>query len=245
MNFSSEGTLRSARRAHFYRLSGDTPRPCSQLLREGDSASGEPLKEFDRVARLIRLASIYAEDSDVLDGASGRAGVRQADVALVESVYAHLRQVYAEWEREDRIVQFKLYNHQEQNYDALRADLDRRGVTLQRAKLDMVIELRRLRRCYVEPKAELRCAEVITDLAAAHERFFNPDTVNEAAEDRSKVFWITTFEEDARTLDALLQRTPPAIKRVDDVVGLSFEPVVDEAVRRLLRDAETLAFDFP
>lgn len=244
-NFSAEGTLRSARRAHFYRLSGDTPRPCSQLLREGDSASGAPLKEFARLARLIRLAAIYAEDSDVLDGASDRAGVRKDDVALVESVYAHLREVHAEWEREDRIVQFKLYNHQEQNYDALRADLDRRGATLQRAKLDMVIELRRLRRCYVEPKTELRCAEVIADLSAAHERFFNPDTVNEAAEDRSKVFWLTTFEEDARTLDTLLRRTPPTVVRLDEIEGLSFEPVVDQAVRRLLRDAETLAFDFP
>ena len=53
------------------------------------------------------------------------------------------------------------------------------------------------------------------------------------------------FEEDAATLISLLKKRPLSITKDGPAVGLSFDATIDLAVGRVLRDASTLAFDFP
>ena len=247
-HFNEDGTLKSPRRAHFFPLASPTSRLCDQLMRDERREGPLRVLDLERVERLTAISRMYAVDAAVLDAATVTPGVQRDEIALVESTYGHMRALLREWEITDVALEFHLRQQQGVNDQALIEYFDARGESLRKSQVLLVQALRRFRRCYTDPQPPLEC-ELATDrLRAAAEAFLQPEedaTSREVAIARGKVFWLSTFEDDARILLRILDRTPPAIRTRDKVTRLANDPVVDAAVLRLLRDARTLAFDFP
>jgi hypothetical protein len=247
-NFSASGQLRQTGRVFFYPVHRGLSRACDQLLRDEHGDFERSSIAYGQVQRLVDLARLYADDTRALHSLAQDATLSGASERRVESIFAHMTALYSEWERVERALQLNSYNFQKMNNEALLAHLGSKGSHLQRKKVEFVIELRRLRRCYTDPQEELECASVVDAVTATFRAWSAPAPGTDALEfdrQRAQTFWLATFEEDAKTLISLLERKPPKIIDIAGTLGLRFESRIDLAVGRLLRDASTLAFDFP
>ena len=247
-NFRAGGQLRNNGRVFFYPVHRGISRACDQLLRDEHGDFERFSITYGRVERLVALANLYAEDTRALHSLAQARTISRASQREIESIFAHMRALYSEWERVERALQLKSYALQAKNNEALLSHLEGAGAHLQRRKVEFVIELRRLRRCYTDPQEELDCASVADAVTAAFRTWSTPTPGADALEfdrQRAQTFWLATFEEDATTLITLLQKRPPKLTDKAGPLGLVFDVRVDLAVGRLLRDASTLAFDFP
>lgn len=247
-NFDESGQLRRTGRVVVYPVHRGLSRACDQLLRDEHGDYEDNTIAYGRVQTLVELASLYAADTRALHSL-GQEPRRNGDARReAEAVFAHMRALYAEWDRVERALQLDASLLQGMNNEALLAYLDAEGAHLQRRKVEFVIALRKMRRCYTEPEEKLACEGAVDRVFAAFHTWSGPLPRTDALQfdqRRSKIFWIAAFEEDAATLISLLKKRPLSITKDGPAVGLSFDATIDLAVGRVLRDASTLAFDFP
>jgi hypothetical protein len=205
---------------------------------------------YINVQDTVNLANLYAEDARRLHDLAQAGVLDAASQREAESIFAHMNALYTELLRLERELQWNSYVLQDKNLKALLSQLEERGdkVHLQQRKVELVIALRRLRQCYVAPAEELDCESSVDAVIIAFAAWSTPPERVDSLEfdrQREQIFWRAAFEEDAKALISLLKKRPPKVTNESGALGLVINARVNLAVGRLLRDANTLAFDFP
>lgn len=216
----------------------------------GQVSSVDIVGLYINVQATVKLANLYAEDARRLHDLAQNGGLDASSKSEAESIFAHMSALYSEVLRVEQELQWESYVLQAKNLKALLSQLEERGDTvhLQQRKVELVIALRRLRQCYVAPREELDCESSVDAVIIAFAAWSTPPEKVDALEfdrQREQIFWRAAFEEDATTLISLLKKRPPKLTDESGALGLVVNARVKLAVARLLRDANTLAFDFP
>ena len=192
---------------------------------------------------LLAVAQGYAQLTRELASYLETEGWREDDWAELSVHDSRLRAAYGSWQALDRDLAAKLDAAHSDNDARLLVALGKRGDALQLATRRVVVEARPVNRCLMrEPAATAgSCDAAYERFVSASERFKSVYETDRSAADQ--VFWMSTFANDVEELRTVyaeqLRRLGQRRTREPDRRALV------EAYGSLMRDAETLNFDFP
>lgn len=217
-------------------------RSCRRIIEAAKTPPPMPLIE-QRTVRIVETGSSYAELTRELEQYLDQKGWREDDWARLTELDPQLRAHHDAWLAADHEIQQAIDLRHIENDPILLGVLEGRRSPLEVASRRVMIYARPMVRCMTAeqtPSVE-KCLPLHLAFDAAAAEFTELYTRDRAAAD--KVFWMATFANDVEEYDVLVdefqrklgQRKPKLIEIQTVVDGYS----------SLVRDAETLQFDFP
>jgi hypothetical protein len=238
----ADGTPRLRREGVYLRGIGDnTFRSCNRTLEVAKSPPNLPTLET-AARECVALASAYAELTRKLERYLDDAVWKTDDWAGLFELDGQLRSAHADWQTCDVALQQAIDVGHLENDPILIGVLEQRRSALEVATRKLMLRARPLVRCLLAaaPEAET-CTPLYDAFTAASAEFSQLYTGQRAEAD--KVFWMATFAIDVDEFRALIGDSQAKLRarrlKQADVQAIS------DAWSSLVRDAETLDFDFP
>jgi hypothetical protein len=240
---SEEGKPRRRREGVYLRgIGSNTFRTCRRVLEAAKTPPPMPVIEA-ATTELVDAGSRFAELTRTLESYIDEQGYREDDWSTLAELDPQLRAAHEAWSEADRALQQAIDLRHVENDPILLGVLEVRRSPLEVATRELMIHARPMIRCMTAedgPSAE-QCQPKFAAFDEAVAEFERIYTNDRAAAD--KVFWMTTFANDVEEFHALAgefqrklgQRKPKASDLQTLIDGYS----------SLVRDAETLDFDFP
>ncbi|PRQ09003.1 DUF3829 domain-containing protein [Enhygromyxa salina] len=240
---SDEGKPKRKREGVYLRgIDANTFRSCLRVIEAAKSPPTMPLIE-QRTVDIVGHASGYAELTRELERYIHDERWRDDDWARLTELDPQLRVNHQAWLDADRELQQAIDLRHVENDRILLGVLELRRTPLEVAARSVMIHVRPMVRCMTDettPSVE-QCAPLHAKFDAAAAEFAK--IYQRDRESANKVFWMETFANDVEEYDALVDefqrkagQRKPKLSEVQALV---------DGYSSLVRDAETLQFDFP
>lgn len=216
-------------------------RSCRRLIAGPEGNVAMPIIEQSSV-ELVDAGSRFAELTRELDAYIDAEGWKQDNWETLARIDPQLRTAHEQWASADVVLQRALDLRHVENDQLLIGVLERRAGPLEFASRKVMIRARPLVRCLErEPTpAYEECRPLFETFDSVQGQF---EDVHEADPAADKVFWMSTFANDVAEFHEiagdLVRKLGQKKLRAADLQGLR------DAYSSLVRDAETLDFDFP
>jgi hypothetical protein len=216
-------------------------RGCRRVIAGPEGAVDMPIIEQSTV-ELVDAASRYAELTRELDTYIDAEDWKEDNWQTLERIDPQLRTAHEQWAKADMMLQRALDLRHVENDQLLLGVLERRAGRLEFASRKVMIHARPLVRCLErEPTPPLEECRPLFDAFDAVEGEF--EDIYSADSSADKVFWMSTFASDVEEFHEvagdLVRKLGQKKLRATEIQGLR------DAYSSLVRDAETLDFDFP
>lgn len=238
-----DGRPKNRRDGVYVRALGDNVfRSCRRVIEAAKAPPTMPVIE-DLLIRSVDAAVRHAEVTRELAKYLDAEGWREDDWATLARLDAQLRKTHSHWLAADQELQKAIDVRHVENDSILLGVLEVRRSPLEVASRKLMIRARPWVRCATDPELESLAA-----CASLHEAFEQAATDFEHlyAAQRTvadKVFWMSTFASDVEEFrSAAADLTSKLGSRKPKPADL--QPITD-GYSSLVRDAETLDFDFP
>ncbi|PRP97685.1 hypothetical protein ENSA5_31920 [Enhygromyxa salina] len=238
----SQGTPKRKREGVYLRgISVNTFRSCQRVLEAAKTPPSMPVIESG-AARIVAAGSHYAELTRTLAAYLDNEGWRDDQWARLSELDPQLRAAHDAWLTADLELQQAIDEAHINNDVFLLGVLESRRSALEVASRRLMIRARPMVRCMSDEAATAeQCQPLYDEFDQARGQF---STIYQSdPEAAGKVFWMSTFANDVEEFHAIAaefqrklgQRKP----KLGDLVKLT------DGYSSLVRDAETLDFDFP
>ncbi|KIG17998.1 hypothetical protein DB30_02213 [Enhygromyxa salina] len=238
-----DGKPRRKREGVFLRgIDSNTFRTCRRVLEAARTPPPMPLIE-QRTIEIVEYASSYAELTREIERYLDDERWREDDWARLIELDPQLRAQHQAWQGADRELQQAVDLRHVENDPILLGVLEVRRSPLEVASRSVMIHARPMIRCMTDettPNIEA-CLPLHAAFDAAAAKFLEIYERDRAA--ANKVFWMETFANDIEEYNALVDefqrksgQRKPKLSEVQALV---------DGYSSLVRDAETLQFDFP
>lgn len=239
---TDDGKPQHRREGVYLRGLGDNVfRSCRRVVEAAKSPPPMPVIE-SLLVRSVEAAAHYANSTRELGDYLEREGWREDDWATLARIDVQLRAAHADWLTVDQALQQAIDLRHIENDSILLGVLEVRRSPLEVASRKLMIRARPMVRCLsaaeLESVASCRSHHAAFEQAAAE--FQRIYTGQRSAAD--KVFWMAAFASDVeefRSIAAELLELGPRKPKPGDLQALT------DGYSSLVRDAETLDFDFP
>lgn len=216
-------------------------RSCRRVIAGPEGSISMPIIEQSTVD-LVDAASRYAELTQELDTYLDAEGWKQDSWESLARIDPQLRTAHERWASADAVLQRALDLRHVENDQLLIGVLERRAGPLEFASRKVMVHARPLVRCLErEPTPTYEECRPLFDAFDGVQGDFEEVYGADAAAD--KVFWMSTFANDIAEFHEvagdLVRKLGQKKLRAGDLQGLR------DAYSSLVRDAETLDFDFP
>ncbi len=237
-----DGKPKRRREGVFLRgITANTFRGCRRVIAAHGGAVEMPVIERSTV-ELVDAASRYAELTRELDDYLDAKAWKDDGWAKLAQLDPPLREAHERWAAADQVLQRAIDLRHLENDQLLLGVLEQRAGRLEFASRKLMVYARPLVRCLErEPSPALsECRPLFDGFDAVTDEF---EEVYGADFDADKVFWMSTFANDVEEFHAiageLVRKLGQRRLRSSDLQALR------DAYSSLVRDAETLDFDFP
>ena len=240
---TDEGKPKRRREGVFLRgIGANSFRGCRRIIASHAGEVAMPVIERS-VVELVDAATRYAELTRQLDAYADVEGWKQDEWAKLSELDPELRAAHQAWGDADAVLQRALDLRHVENDQILLGVLERRASPLEYASRKVMVYARPLVRCLErEPPPNVdECRplfEAFDEVEGAFEDVYAGD---ESGAD--KVFWMSTFANDVEEFHEvageLVRKLGQKRLRSQDLQGMR------DSYSSLVRDAETLDFDFP
>ena len=233
------GNPRRRNRAFIYPVGKASFRICTKVLAEEPEVSPS-MPEIERsAAEMVEAAREYAQLSRELNQYFESKGYENDEWAKLSTLHPKLRDAHAQWEKGDSVLELYLDTEKSTNDPKLLEILSADGKDLEYYARALMVSARPLARCVRDPEAsKAQCEPSFAAFDSAYGEFDRAYQADRDGADR--VFWMSTFAVDAADLHAQMG---DHVKRLGDR-GRDPEEVT-RLYDNLVRDANTLDFDFP
>jgi len=222
-------------------VSNNSFRSCRRVAQAARTGAAMPVIETT-IVELLDAAMRYAELTRALDAYIAKHGWKDDNWAELAAIDPELRAAHERWAAADQVLQQALDQRHIENDQLLLGVLEQRASPLEFASREVMVYARPLVRCFErEPTpTEADCRGLFEAFDAVQGRF---EDVYEGDPGADKVFWMSTFANDVAEFHEVsgdvLRKLGLKKFRGGDLQG------VRDAYSSLVRDAETLEFDFP
>lgn len=222
-------------------ISNNSFRSCWRVAGPEDGVATMPIIEKSAVD-LIDAATRYAELTRELDTYIDAEGWKEDNWTTLARIDPLLREAHEQWASADTVLQQAIDLRHVENDQLLLGVLERRATPLEFASRKVMVRARPLVRCLErEPTpAYDECRPLFDAFDEVQGQFEEVYGADPAAD---KVFWMSTFANDVAEFHELAGDTVRKLGqkklRAADLQALR------DAYSSLVRDAETLDFDFP
>lgn len=222
-------------------VSTNSFRNCRRVIAAPTIGISMPVIEKSTV-ELVDAASTYADLTGDLEKYLSAEGWKNDDWAKLQTIDVKLRAAHERWTDADQILQQALDLRHVENDQLLLGVLEQRASALEFASRRVMVYARPLVRCLEREPAPVveECRRLFEEFDSVQEEFIEIHAADAGAD---KVFWMRTFANDVgefrEAAGEVVRRIGQRGGRVEDLQG------VRDAHSSLVRDAETLDFDFP
>ena len=223
-------------------IDGNTLRSCHRVIEAAKTPPPMPVIE-QRTLDIVGSASDYAELTRALASYLDDEGWREDDWAQLTKLDPQLRASHQAWQAADRELQQAIDLRHVENDPILLGVLELRRSPLEVASRSVMIRARPMVRCLTAestPSVDL-CVPLHAAFDSASAEFSTIYQQDREAAD--KVFWMTTFASDVEEYHALVEDFQRKLGQRKP--KLSEIQLLVDGYSALVRDAETLQFDFP
>lgn len=238
----TDGKPKRRREGVFLRgISANSFRNCRRLIAAPEGDAPMPVIEQSAV-ELIEAATRYAELTRELDAYIDAERWKADSWATLATLDPELRAAHQRWADADAVLQRALDLRHVENDVILLGVLERNASRLEFASRRVMIRARPLVRCLErEPTPSLdECRPLFDAFDTVQGEF---EDIHARDPEADKVFWMSTFANDVEEFHELaadlVRKLGQKKLRTTDLQGLR------DAYSSLVRDAETLDFDFP
>jgi hypothetical protein len=222
-------------------ISANSFRSCRRLIAGPEGTVSMPIIEQSTV-ELVDVASRYADFTRELDEYFDAEGWKEDNWETLARVDPLLRAAHEQWANVDTVLQRALDLRHVENDPLLLGVLERRAGPLEFASRKVMVRARPLVRCLErEPTPPYEECRPLFDAFDEVQGQFEDVYSSDPAAD--KVFWMSTFASDVAEFHEvagdLVRKLGQKKLRAGDLQGMR------DAYSSLVRDAETLDFDFP
>ena len=238
----TDGKPKRRREGVYLRGIGDNSfRSCRRLVTGSESGAAMPIIE-QSATELIDAATRYAELTQELDQYIDTETWKQDGWETLAAIDPQLRAAHEQWAKADAVLQRAIDLRHVENDQLLLGVLERRAGPLEFASRKVMVHARPLVRCLErEPTPPYEeCRPLFDSFDTVQGQF---EEVYDADPAADKVFWMSTFANDVAEFHELagdlVRKLGQKKLRAGDLQGLR------DAYSSLVRDAETLDFDFP
>lgn len=239
---ASDGKPKRRREGVYLRgIADNNFRSCRRLDVNVDDGVPMPIIEKS-AAELIEAASRYAQLTQELEQYTDDEGWKQDNWQTLAIIDPQLRESHQQWAEADEVLQRAIDMRHIENDQLLLGVLERRVGRLEFISRKVMIHARPLVRCLErEPTpAYQECRPLFDSFDAVQGTF---EEIYGADPEADKVFWMSTFANDVTEFHEvagdLVRKLGQKRVRASDLQNLR------DAYSSLVRDAETLDFDFP
>jgi hypothetical protein len=238
----TDGKPKHRREGVYLRGIGDTSfRSCRRVIAAPEGTIEMPIIEQNTV-ELVDAATRYAELTRELDSYIDAEGWKEDNWETLARIDPELRAAHEQWASADMMLQRALDLRHVENDQLLLGVLERRAGRLEFASRKVMVHARPLVRCLErEPTPPLEECRPLFDAFDRVQGEF--EDVHGGDRNADKVFWMSTFASDVEAFHEvagdLVRKLGQRKLRANDLQGLR------DAYSSLVRDAETLDFDFP
>ncbi len=229
---------------HIYPVPEMMFRQCGEVLADApDTLPAMP--EIERAAEaLVDAGKTYADISRTLGEYLEAEGQLGDDWATVEELHPSLVAAYDAWARRDLILEIMLDGEKTANDPKLLELLSGQGRRLEFVTRSFEVSARPYVACVRKDpdKRGSDCGELHERFETAFDDFARH--YDQKREESDRVFWMRSFAEDARSLHRVAADVQARLDAGREPTDEQLEALVD-VHRILVRDAETLDFDFP
>lgn len=239
---SADGKPKRRREGVYLRgISNNSFRSCRRVAQASKAGAAMPIID-ETSAELLDAASRYAELTRLLDQYIGARGWKDDNWAQLAAIDPQLRDAHQRWASADQVLQQALDLRHIENDQLLLGVLEQRAGALEFTSREVMVYARPLVRCLErEPTPTAAdCRRYFDEFDAVQGRF---EEVYEQSAGGDRVFWMSTFAIDVAEFHEVagdaVRKLGLKKLRAGDLQGLR------DAYSSLVRDAETLDFDFP
>jgi hypothetical protein len=227
---------------YLHGIDSNTFRSCGRVLEAAKTPPPMPVIE-QRTLEIVERGRSYAALTRELEQYLDDERWREDDWAHLIELDPQLRANHEAWLTADRELQQAIDLRHVENDQFLLGVLEVRRTPLEVAARRLMIHARPMVRCMTAettPSVE-QCLPLHTEFDAAAAEFLSLYTKDRAAAD--KVFWMATFASDVEEYHALVEDFQRKLGQRKP--KLSEIQLLVDGYSALVRDAETLQFDFP
>lgn len=229
-------------RAFIYPVGKASFRICNEVLAEAPERP-PPMPEIERSAeQMVEAARAYAQLSQEAHTYFESQGYEQDDWAKLESLHPRITQAHEAWRRADAVLELYLDTEKAANDPKLLEILSADGRELEHHTRAVMVHARPLARCFGAAESRKSgCSSQLATFEKAYAAF--EQAVKNERDLADKVFWMRSFVEDARDFHEQARELDRALTS-----GRARDGDEEEALllyKSLVRDADTLDFDFP
>jgi hypothetical protein len=239
---NDEGKPKRRREGVFLRgIPANSFRGCRRVIAGHNDSVTMPVIERSTVT-LVDAAARYAELTRELEAYADTEGWKRDDFATLTTIDPELRVSYQSWADADAVLQRALDLRHVENDQLLLGVLERRAGRLEFASRRIMVYARPLVRCLERdpPPSVEECRplfEAFDKVEREFEEIYGSDL------EADKVFWMSTFANDVQEFHevsgATVRKLGQKKLRAADLQRLR------DSYSSLVRDADTLDFDFP
>lgn len=247
-----DGKPRHKRDGVFVRGLGDNGfRSCDRVLEAAKTAPRMTTIE-DALQANVDAAKRYAGLTRELEAYLDTRTSRTDDWTELTELHERMVTAHADWRASDRALQLAIDLRHAENDPVLLGVLEVRRSELEVASRKVMMRARPMVRCMTDVQAadaEAPDCEPLYDAFVDARREFSRVYAN-SREAADKVFWMTTFANDVEEFEAAAARVHTTlVRRSGPGRRAELEPselqALSDGYASLVRDAETLDFDFP
>lgn len=238
------GVPRRKRQGVYLRgIGSNTFRGCRRILASAPRTPPPMPKIAEHAEALVEASAAYAALTRKLERYTDEEGYADDDWATLAELDPKLRELHEAWAKADAALDQAIDARHVENDPLLLGVLERGRSPLEFATRALMVHSRALIRCQTrEPPPEPDdCKPAFEKFDKAYGRFDKAYAADRAEAD--KVFWMSTFAKDAEEFHELAADVQTKLGRRSGK-ELDTQGLVDEYAS-LVRDAETLDFDFP
>jgi hypothetical protein len=229
-------------RAFIYPVGKASFRICNEVLAEAPERP-PPMPEIERSAeQMVEAARTYAELSREVHDYFESRGFEDDDWAKLETLHPRISEAHESWKRSDAVLELYLDTEKATNDPKVLEILSAEERDLEHRTRAVMVHARPLARCF--GSADTRdggCKTELDQFEGAYQAF--DQAVASERDAAEKVFWMRAFIEDAGAFHEKANELSRALAN-----GRARAEDEEEALLlydSLVRDADTLDFDFP
>lgn len=229
-------------RAFIYPVGKASFRICNEVLAEAPERP-PAMPEIERSAeQMVEAARTYAELSRQANAYFESRGFEEDDWAKLGELHPELSRAHEAWRRADTVLELYLDTEKSTNDPKLLEILSADGLELELRTRAVMVHARPLARCFDAAESrEAGCGGQLSAFDEAYRQFERAYEAERTSAD--KVFWMRAFVEDAADFHASATELSRALDGGHARAGDEQEALL--RYKRLVRDANTLDFDFP
>lgn len=240
----ARGRPRRSREGVYLRgIGSNSFRGCRRVLAAAPRTPPDMPVIHDNATKLVEAAERFAEHTRTLERYFDNEAYFMDEWGKLHALDPELRQFHEDWQTADEAMEQAIDVRHIENDALLLGVLEGSRPPLEVDTRRLMIRARPLVRCITREPAPSAadCQAEFDALADAHARFAATYTADRESAD--KVFWMSTFAIDVDEFFALARREQDRLAQ-KRVKTRDLQPLVD-AYSSLVRDADTLDFDFP